>query len=101
MERQYQKPTLYIFIPLSGWMANRFGKKKIWIIAVIIFTISSLSNAFVPTFSCLLLMRIVQGISGALMTPIARLIVLEKTPASKLLKMVSYLIWPALIVNSQ
>lgn len=89
--------TVAIFIPLSGWMANRFGKKKIWIIAVIIFTFSSLSNAFAPTFSFLLLMRIVQGISGALMTPTARLIVLEKTPASKLLKMVSYLIWPALI----
>lgn len=42
-------------------------------------------------------MRIVQGISGALMTPTARLIVLEKTPASQLLKMISYLIWPALI----
>ncbi|WAG43986.1 MFS transporter [Clostridium estertheticum] len=40
---------------------------------------------------------IVQGISGALMTPTSRLIVLEKTPASQLLKMVSYLIWPALI----
>jgi len=89
--------TVAIFIPLSGWMANRFGKKKIWIIAVIIFTLSSLCNALAPTFSFLLLIRIVQGISGALMTPTARLIVLEKTPASRLLKMVSYLIWPALI----
>lgn len=42
-------------------------------------------------------MRIIQGISGALMTPTARLIVLEKAPASQLLKMVSYMIWPALI----
>ncbi|MDD3224956.1 MAG: MFS transporter [Clostridium sp.] len=89
--------TVAIFIPLSGWMANRFGKKKIWIIAVIIFTLSSLSNALATNFSFLLLMRIVQGISGSLMTPTARLIVLEKTPASKLLKMISYLIWPALI----
>jgi EmrB/QacA subfamily drug resistance transporter len=89
--------TVAIFIPLSGWMANQFGKKKIWIIAVIIFSLSSLGNALAPTFSFLLLIRIVQGISGALMTPTARLIVLEKTPASRLLKMVSYLIWPALI----
>lgn len=89
--------TVAIFIPLSGWMARRFGKKKIWIIAVIIFTFSSLSNALASNFSFLLLMRIIQGISGALMTPTARLIVLEKTPASRLLKMVSYLIWPALI----
>lgn len=89
--------TSAIFIPLSGWMANRFGKKKIWIIAVIIFTASSLANALTPNFSLLVLFRIIQGISGALMTPTARLIVLEKTPASKMLKMISYLIWPALI----
>ncbi|WP_411680187.1 MFS transporter [Clostridium thailandense] len=89
--------TVAIFIPLSGWIANRFGKKKIWIIAVIIFTLSSLGSAAAPNFSFLLIMRIVQGISGALMTPTARLIVLEKTPAAQLLKMISYLIWPALI----
>ncbi|WP_035282955.1 MULTISPECIES: MFS transporter [unclassified Clostridium] len=89
--------TVAVFIPLSGWMANRFGKKKIWIIAVIIFTLSSLSSTIAPNFSFLLIMRIIQGISGALMTPTARLIVLEKTPASQLLRMFSYLIWPALI----
>ncbi|MFA7068710.1 MAG: MFS transporter [Acidaminococcaceae bacterium] len=89
--------TSAIFIPLSGWLAKRFGKKKIWIIAVIIFTISSLTSALVSSFIFLLLTRIIQGFSGSLMTPTARLIVLEKTPASKLLKMVSYLIWPALI----
>lgn len=89
--------TVAIFIPLSGWMANKFGKKKIWLVAVLIFTFSSLSNALCHSFYLLLLMRIIQGISGALMTPTARLIVLEKTPPSKLLKMVSYLVWPALI----
>ncbi len=89
--------TVAVFIPLSGWMANRFGKKKIWIIAVIIFALSSLSSAIAPNFSFLLIMRVIQGISGALMTPTERLIVLEKTPASQLLKMFSYLIWPALI----
>lgn len=89
--------TVAVFIPLSGWMANRFGKKKIWIIAVVIFTLSSLSSAMAPNFSFLLIMRIIQGISGALMTPTARMIVLEKTPASQLLRMFSYLIWPALI----
>jgi MFS family permease len=89
--------TVAIFIPLSGWMANRFGKKRIWIIAVIIFALSSLFNALSSTFVLLLLMRIVQGISGSLMTPTARLIVLEKTHPSQLLKMVSYLVWPALL----
>lgn len=89
--------TVAVFIPLSGWMASRFGKKKIWMIAVIIFTLSSLGSAVAPNFAVLLITRIVQGISGALMTPTARLIVLEKTPASRLLKMISYLVWPALL----
>lgn len=89
--------TLAIFIPLSGWMATKFGKKKIWIIAVIIFTFTSLGNALAPNFAILLMMRVMQGISGALMTPTAKLLVLEKTPASQLLKMASYLIWPALL----
>lgn len=89
--------TLAIFIPMSGWLANRFGKKNIWMLAVIVFTLSSLGNALSPNFEILLIMRIIQGFSAALMTPTARLIVLEKTPASQLLRMVSYLIWPALI----
>lgn len=89
--------TVAIFIPMSGWMANRFGKKNIWMLAVLIFTLSSLGNALAPSFQILLGMRIIQGISGALMTPTARLIVLEKTPPSRLLYMFSYLIWPALI----
>lgn len=89
--------TSAIFIPLSGWMANKFGKKKIWLIAAALFTLSSLANALAPTFWILLLTRVVQGMAGALMTPTARLIVLEKTPASLLLKMTSYLVWPALI----
>lgn len=89
--------TVAIFLPLSGWLANRFGKKKLWIFAIMLFSLSSLGNALAPNFTVLLLMRILQGISAALMTPTARLIVLEKTPASRLLTMVSYLIWPALI----
>lgn len=89
--------TSATFIPLSGWMASRFGKKKIWITAVIIFTLSSLANALAPNFMIFLFTRIIQGFSGALMTPTARLIVLEDTPASMLLTMTSYLVWPALI----
>ncbi|WP_307994880.1 MFS transporter, partial [uncultured Weissella sp.] len=89
--------TVAIFIPLSGWMAQRFGKKRIWLIAVAGFTLSSLACAIAPNFGFLLGMRVLQGISGALMTPTARLIVLEKTPSNLLLKMTSYLVWPALL----
>lgn len=89
--------TVAIFIPMSGWLANYFGKKKIWLLAVLLFTCSSLGSAVAPSFTILLVMRMLQGFSGALMTPTARLIVFEKTPVDQLLKMTSYLVWPALI----
>ncbi|VDG30857.1 MFS transporter [Lactobacillus kunkeei] [Lactiplantibacillus mudanjiangensis] len=89
--------TVAVFIPLSGWLAHRFGKKIIWLSAVALFTASSLGSALAPTFTILLAMRLLQGVAGSLMTPTARLIVLEKTEPSQLLRMVSYLVWPALI----
>lgn len=89
--------TVAIFLPLSGWIANYFGKKRIWLFAVLLFTVSSLGSALAKDFTFLLTMRIIQGVSGALMTPTARLIVLEKTPARDLLKMTSYFVWPALL----
>ncbi|MHA3066530.1 MFS transporter [Lacticaseibacillus saniviri] len=89
--------TVAVFIPVSGWLARRFGKRRIWLIAVILFTVSSLGSAMAPNFTVLLVMRMLQGLAGSLMTPTARLIVLEKTAPADLLKMMSYLIWPALI----
>ncbi|TGE75881.1 MFS transporter [Weissella confusa] len=86
-----------VFIPLSGWIAQRLGNKRIWLLAVALFTISSLGSALAPNFAVLLTMRVIQGIAGAMMTPTARLIVLEKTPANQLLRMISYLVWPSLV----
>lgn len=88
--------TVAIFIPLSGWLAKKYGKKRIWLIAVLIFMISSLGSALAFNFEFLVAMRIIQGFAGSLMTPTARLIVLEKAPADQLLKLISYLVWPAL-----
>ncbi len=86
-----------VFIPLSGWIAQRLGNKRIWLLAVALFTVSSLGSALAPNFAVLLTMRVIQGIAGAMMTPTARLIVLEKTPANQLLRMISYLVWPSLV----
>ncbi|TPR12600.1 MFS transporter [Apilactobacillus timberlakei] len=89
--------TMAIFIPLSGWIAKRIGKKNAWMLATSLFVLSSLGDAVAPTFSFLLISRFVQGFAGSLMTPTARLIMLEKTPSNQLLKMANYLVWPALI----
>ncbi|MFR4252712.1 MAG: MFS transporter [Weissella confusa] len=86
-----------VFIPLSGWIAQRLGNKRIWLLAVALFTVSSLGSALAPNFAVLLTMRVIQGIAGAMMMPTARLIVLEKTPANQLLRMISYLVWPSLV----
>ncbi|HCC00163.1 MAG TPA: MFS transporter [Ruminococcaceae bacterium] len=89
--------TVAVFIPLSGWLGKRFGQKQVWLVAVSIFSLSSLANAFAPSFTWLLIARVVQGISGSMMTPTARLIVLARTAPKELLRMTSYFVWPALI----
>ncbi|GAA6112360.1 DHA2 family efflux MFS transporter permease subunit [Apilactobacillus apinorum] len=89
--------TMAIFIPLSGWIAKRIGKKNAWLIATLLFVLSSLGDALAPSFAVLLISRFVQGFAGSLMTPTARLIMLERTPSNQLLRMANYLVWPALI----
>lgn len=86
-----------ICIPLSGWLAKKYGNKKIWILAITLFILSSVGSGLSMNLPILLVMRLLQGFSGALMVPTARLIVLENTPPEKLLTMISYVIWPALI----
>lgn len=89
--------ALAVLIPLSGWLGERYGHKKIWMYAVGGFTITSFLSALSTSFHMLLAMRIMQGISASLMTPTARIIVMEKTPPKDMLRMTSFLIWPALI----
>lgn len=89
--------AIAIFIPLSGWLAKKYGNKTIWLLAIIMFTISSVGSGLASNLTHMLSMRLLQGLSGALLVPIARLIVLENTLPQNLLKMISYVIWPALI----
>lgn len=89
--------TVAVFIPLSGWLAKRYGKKTLWFWAVLLFMFSSLGSAMATGLIMLLVMRFIQGMSGALMVPTARLVVLESTPPKDLLRMISYVVWPALI----
>ncbi|WP_340137531.1 MFS transporter [Apilactobacillus bombintestini] len=89
--------TMAIFIPLSGWIAKRIGERNAWLLATLLFVLSSIGDALAPTFTFLLVSRFVQGFAGSLMTPTARLIMLERTPSNRLLQMANYLVWPALI----
>ncbi|MDF7637538.1 MFS transporter [Leuconostocaceae bacterium ESL0958] len=86
-----------IFIPLSGWLAKKVRRKYLFFAAVALFTISSVLVGLFNNLAYLLVMRAVQGMAGALMVPVGRLIILENVAPENILKILSYLIWPALI----
>lgn len=89
--------TVAIGIPVSGWLTDRIGGRRIFMIAIAIFTIASALCALSPNLLLLCLARIAQGIGGAMMVPVGRLIVLRNTAKKDLLAATAYLTWPALL----
>lgn len=89
--------SLAIFIPISGWAADRFGTKNIFLISIIIFTISSIFCGFSNSLIELSAFRAIQGFGGALMTPVARLIMVRVFPPTELVKATMYIFLPALL----
>ena len=79
--------TLAVFIPISGWVADRFGSRSIFASAIATFTLASLLCGASRTLMQVTLMRILQGIGGAMMVPVGRLIVLRSTPKEKLTRL--------------
>ena len=86
-----------VFVPISGWAADRYGARRVFIAAIALFTLSSLTCALSTTLTQLVLSRIVQGIGGAMMVPVGRIILLRTIPKSELLKAMAFLSMPALI----
>lgn len=89
--------TLGIFIPISGWVATRFGSKQVFTFAIALFTIASLLCGLATSLSEFVFMRILQGVAGALMVPVGRLVVLNETPKHELVQTIALLTWPALV----
>lgn len=89
--------SLAIFIPISGWFADRFGTKKIFITALLVFTLGSLFCALATNLVMLVLARILQGLGGAMMMPVGRLILLKSFPKNELVKATNFVTMPALI----
>jgi EmrB/QacA subfamily drug resistance transporter len=89
--------TLAVFIPLSGWITARWGARPVFLSAIVIFTLSSLACALSVNLGELVALRVVQGVGGAMMVPVGRLVVLSKTAKSDLLRAMSMLVWPALV----
>ncbi len=89
--------TLAVLIPLSGWLAARFGGRATFLVAIAIFTLASAGCAAAVSFPELVVMRVLQAIGGAMMVPVGRLLVLSRADASNLMRLNSLLVWPGLI----
>jgi EmrB/QacA subfamily drug resistance transporter len=89
--------SLAVCIPVSGWMADRFGTRRVFSIAVALFTFSSILSGLSLNVPMLVAARMLQGISAAMMIPVGRLAVIRTFPKSELLKAMNFVIIPALI----
>ena len=89
--------SLGIFIPLSGWMADRFGARTIFCSAIAVFTLGSVACSAVNGLPEMVGARIVQGVGGAMMVPVGRLVILRTVPKSDLVNAMAWLTVPALL----
>ena len=89
--------SLTVFIPVSGWMADRFGARLIFRAAIIIFTFGSIACGSAASLGWLVAARALQGIGGAMMVPVGRIILLRSIPKSELVDALAWLTIPALI----
>jgi len=89
--------TVALFIPASGWLADRFGTRRAFLAAIVLFSLGSLLCALSPSLEFLIAARVVQGIGGALLLPIGRLAVLRAFPRAELLKVLSFVTIPGLL----
>ena len=74
--------ALAIFIPISGWMADRFGAKNVFRVAILVFMLGSIACAFSNSLLTFVASRFLQGMGGAMMTPVARLVLVRVTPSA-------------------
>jgi EmrB/QacA subfamily drug resistance transporter len=89
--------SLAVFIPVSGWMADRYGSRTVFRAAIAIFTLGSIFCGLSQSLAQLVAARILQGLGGAMMVPVGRLIVLKTIPKSELVQAMSYLTVPAVL----
>ena len=89
--------SLAVFMPLSGWLADRFGARTVFCWAILIFTAASVACAFAPNLEFLVAGRVLQGVGGAMMAPVARLALLRAVPKNQLVNAMAWVSIPALV----
>ena len=89
--------SLAVFIPASGWTADRFGARTVFSIAIAVFMVGSIGCALSQNVTHFVIARIIQGIGGAMMTPVGRLVLLRSIDKSALVNAMAWMTMPALI----
>ncbi|CAG4890245.1 multidrug transporter subunit MdtD [Paraburkholderia saeva] len=89
--------TMAVMIPVSGWLADRLGTRRVFMSAIFVFTVGSLLCANAHTLNQLVVFRIMQGVGGAMLLPVGRLAVLRTFPAERYLPALSFVAIPGLI----
>ena len=89
--------ALAVFVPISGWMADRFGARRVFMAAIVVFTASSVLCGIAHSLAELVVFRVVQGMGGAMMTPVGRVIVLRSAPKLQLVQAMNAITIPAVL----
>ena len=89
--------ALAVFVPVSGWMADKFGAKRVFLWAIVVFMVSSVLCGLAHSLIELVIYRTLQGIGGAMMTPVGRVIVVKSVPKLQLVQAMNYITIPAVL----
>ena len=89
--------TVALFIPASGWIADRVGTRNAFIAALVLFSAGSLACALSPSLTALIVARVFQGLGGAMLLPVGRLTILRAYPRAELLQVLSFVTIPGLL----
>lgn len=89
--------AIAVGIPVSGWIAERFGPRPVFTLAIGLFTLASLLCGLAPSLELFIGARILQGLGGALMVPVGRLVVLQVTEKHELVRAIALITWPGLV----
>src|SRR5690606_14834666 len=89
--------TLDLLMPISGFLADKFGTRKIFMLSLVLFALGSLFCSLSQNLTQLVFSRVLQGIGGSLMTPVGRLTLIKTYPKNELVQAMNFAIIPALI----
>src|SRR5690606_37505979 len=83
--------SIAVFLPASGWLADRFGARLIFRTAIVIFTFGSILCGFSGSIGGLVFARVIQGVGGAMMVPVGRMVILRTVPKTEIVGALAWL----------